>query len=264
VFTTIKAAKQAGYRTRKKWEYGGQEVTVKGRLLVRHPKAAVSKTEWSKRGYRVLDEAVPHSSRTFAFKSGASYTYDVYRDDQLKPKRTLVVRPPVLINVLAAVWVINRRTKRCRDQASNWYAKGAHSRAASAKEEKEQLNKLKSQALHYLVAEGRLKIVANHRFPDKNWAEVLKGDGYTFHRPCATKEGEAPDLINEIEAKPRGSKEPRLKDALFTINHFLEGKAKVGVFAWPEKIRPRWLSRHVDEPDDDQDDDQDDEDEWGF
>src|SRR6266404_1097013 len=79
MFNTIKAAKQVGFRERKDWEYGGEEITVKGRLLVRNPKEALSQTEWSKRGYRVRRDAQPHSYR-YGFTGQRRVTYDVYRD----------------------------------------------------------------------------------------------------------------------------------------------------------------------------------------
>jgi hypothetical protein len=43
--------------------------------------------------------------------------------------------------------------------------------------------------------------------------------------------------ICEIEAQPRDSKEPRLKDALHTIEEYLRGKPKADVFEWPRRPR---------------------------
>jgi hypothetical protein len=36
-FTTIKEATHAGFRARKPWEYGGEEISLKGRTLARTP-----------------------------------------------------------------------------------------------------------------------------------------------------------------------------------------------------------------------------------
>ena len=63
-FATIKAAMAAGYRPSKEWEYGGQGVVVKGRLLVRDPKEALSKTAWWKRGFRPRAGVEPHCVRS--------------------------------------------------------------------------------------------------------------------------------------------------------------------------------------------------------
>jgi hypothetical protein len=237
MFTTIKAAIQAGFRERKDWEYGGEEIIVKGRLLVRNPKEALSQTEWAKRGYRVRQDTQPHCYRAVHFIGRRSVTYAVYRDDQVEPKRQVSSTPSKLIDILAAVWVINRRAKRCRDLASSHYQSGTHGFAGTVKNEKLELYRLKGQALHYLLDEGQLEIVGYHCFPSGNCAEVLKGGGYAFHRPCPDQVNETAKQIEEIEAKPRGSKEPRLKDALHTVKVYLCGKPEGDVFEWPQKDR---------------------------
>jgi RNase P/RNase MRP subunit p29 len=234
MFTKIKAAMQVGFRERKGWEYGGEEITVKGRLLVRNPIEAVSKTEWSKRGYRVRQDAQPHCYRSIHFTGRGSVTYAVYRDDQVESKRRVSLMPPTLIDALSAVWAINRRAKRCHDLASSHYKSGTHGFSAMVKNEKLELYRLKGQALHYLRKQRRLETAGYHRFPSGNWAEVLEGGGYTFHRPCPDRSDETAKEIDEIEAKPRGSKEPRLKDALHTIKVYLGGKPEVDVFEWPQ------------------------------
>jgi hypothetical protein len=239
VFKTIKEALQTGFRQRKDWEYGGEEITVKGRLLVRNPKGALSQTEWSKRGYRVRNDAKPHSQRSFYSTERGHLTYDVYREDQVEPKRRVTPMPPKGIDILAAVWVINRRAKRCRELASSHYKSHTHDFAATAKEEKLELYRLKGQALHYLFAEGRLAIVGYHRFRGDNWAEVLAGGGYDFHRPCPAQVANTSKAIDQIEAKPRGSKEPRLKDARYTVEEYLRDKPQVDVYEWPAPIRTR-------------------------
>ena len=76
----------------------------------------------------------------------------------------------------------------------------------------------------------------------------MKCDGYSFHRPCPPIEGVVPEERGQIEAKPRGAKEPRLKDALHTIAKYLEGKPLLDVYRWPPAIRIRDSNR------DDQDD----------
>jgi hypothetical protein len=237
MFETIRAAKEAGFRQRKEWEYGGEEITVKGRLLVRDPEAALSRTEWSRQGFRVCRDAEPHAHRFAYFERGGHRHYPVYREDQVIPKREVSRTEPVRIDVLAAVWVLNRRAKRCRDLAQAYYQRRAHGFARAAKNEKLELYRLKGQALHHLLAEGRLAVAGHHRFAGGHWAEVLRGEGYTFHRPCPAKSDAAAVELGEIEAKPRGSKEPRLKDARHTVAAYLAGKPEVRVFEWPEKDR---------------------------
>ena len=78
-----------------------------------------------------------------------------------------------------------------------------------------------------------------HHFPGGNWAEVLRGEGYTFHRPCPVRDAEEGEPIEEIEAKPRAAEEPRLKDALHTAGVYLAGKRRVEVFEWPRRPKAR-------------------------
>ena len=239
MFTTIKRAMKAGYRERKAWEYGGEEITVKGRLLVRNPHEALSRTEWSKRGFNVRKVAQPHCNRSVYSTERGHISYEVYRKDQVEPKRQVSYTPANLIDLLSAVWVINRRAKRSRDLASCHYQSGTHGFARSVKNEKLELYRLKGRALHYLLAEGQLEIAGCHRFPGGNWAEVVKCGGYTFHRPCPHRTDGTAKQLDDIEAKPRESKEPRLKDALYSVKEFLKGKPKVKVFEWPQKVRTR-------------------------
>jgi hypothetical protein len=232
-FKTLKAAREAGFCEREDYHYGGEEIIVKGHLLVRNAKAAVSRTEWSKRGFRVGRDAIPHARCSVYSMNLGHLIYDVYREDQVEPKRRAA--PPKQIDILAAVWVINRRAKRCRDLASTHYATGTHGLTAAVKQEKLELYRMKGQALHYLHSEGRLTIVGYHRFPGGNWAEVLHGSAYVFHRPCPAQASGTAAEIEEIEAKPRRSKEPRLKDARHTVEEYLRDRPEVEVFEWPQK-----------------------------
>jgi hypothetical protein len=97
---------------------------------------------------------------------------------------------------------------------------------------------LKAQALQHLLVEGRLQLAGYHHFPEGQWAAVLSGEGHTFHRPYPDGAGETSCEIDVIDAKPREAKEPRLKDALYTVRHYLSGKPEVQVYQWPARIRP--------------------------
>ncbi len=261
-FLTIKAAKQAGFHERKEWEYGGEEILVKNHRLVRNPEEAISETAWSKRGYRLKADAEPHCTRSVRSHSASTQLiYPVYRDDQVEPKRQQNLMPAAIINILPALWVINRRAKRCREMAKSHYRHGSHGFAATCKDEKEEMYRLKGQALHYLLEEQRLILVGHHRFPGGIWAELLQGEGFTFHRPCQPQEGAAAEDRSEIEAKPRGTKEPRLKDAIHTVTAYLADKPEVTTFEWPSKQQssPDLLEEGETELDDDGDDYYDDE-----
>ena len=81
--------------------------------------------------------------------------------------------------VLAALFTLNRRAKRCRDLAQTYYQNGMHGFAGKMKE-KEGIYYLKRQVLHYLLEAGILVGGKFHKFPGGNWAEILRSDGYTF------------------------------------------------------------------------------------
>jgi len=95
---------------------------------------------------------------------------------------------------------------------------------------------LKSQALHFLVQEGRLRIDGYHRFPG-GWAEILIGEGFRFHRPCEKPVGSTAIRLEGIDAKPRGAHEPQLKDAVLTLKQYLEGRPEASTFQWPAPAR---------------------------
>lgn len=238
-FATCAAAKQAGFRELRPWEYGGTQITVKGKRLARNPETAKSESAWSREAFRVREGEQPHAVVRRQVAGRETKTYPVYRRDQVEPKRRFTPKAPVAIDVLAAVWTVNRRTKRLREAAKKHYRRRNHGFAGRSKDEKLELYRLKGQALHYLLAEQRLTVTAYHRFPDGNWAEVLTGEGYTFHRPCADPGREPDNDIDTIEARPRGRREPRLKDAVHTLREYLSDKPRVPVYQWQPRERAR-------------------------
>lgn len=237
---------------RKPREYGGLQILVKNRLLVRNPKEAVSATEWSRRGYRVRRGEQPHAWVSGRF-GGRHQEWAVFRHDQVEPKCKVAQRPATRIDILAAVWVINRRAKRCGKLATTYYGAGQHGLAANAKAQKKELYDVKGRALHYLLAEGKLTVSGYHRFPAGNWAEVLCGGAYIFHRPCPEQPEDAGTRIEDIEAKPRGLNEPRLKDARLTLRDYLAGKPVVDLFRWEPRTRNERYHRFDDVEHDDDD-----------
>jgi len=109
--------------------------------------------------------------------------------------------------VLAALFTLNRRAKRCRDLAQVYYRSGMHGFASDMKREKNRIYDLKGQILHYMLENGVLVGGKYHRFEFGNWAELLQGSGYSFHRPCPPRESlpEA-ETLESIEAKPKKCK----------------------------------------------------------
>ncbi len=167
-----------------------------------------------------------------------------------------LARKKAKLDVLAALFTLNRRAKRCRDSAGDFYERGMHGLAGDAKREKERIYRLKGQALHYLVESGRLKVAAVHQFQGGTHAEVLEGEGYRFHRPCPdpVEISEGVVLLESVEAKPKAAKEPTLKVAYSVIEDFLDDKDEVEVYQWPPRTRYR---DYEDEEEDEYEDERD-------
>ena len=146
--------------------------------------------------------------------------------------------PAETVPVLAAVWAVNRRAKRCRDLAEASHANREYDAAGWYAMMKKGLYDLKAQALSYLFDAGQLQPVGLHRFPDDRWAEVLQGGGYCFHKLC-----DEPDDVNEdvpsmahIKAKPVEATEPRHQDAVAAMKAFLCGRPRVAVYEWDDDV----------------------------
>jgi hypothetical protein len=163
--------------------------------------------------------------------------WDVYRRDQVVPVMRRRQQPPRKVAILLAVWTANRTAKRYRDAASACYKSRKHSFASMYRQKKEELYTLKGQALHYLLEEGVVHVVGLHRFEGGNWAEVVAGDGYRFHYPCADPDDPPDSTCDKIESEPKGSNEAKLKDAIFTIEMYLEGRPVVENYSWPSRVR---------------------------
>jgi hypothetical protein len=162
--------------------------------------------------------------------------------------------------ILAALFTLNRRAKRCRDLAATYYSNGMHGLAGQMRREKQRIYDLKGQVLHHLMESGELSGGKYHQFEFGNWAEVLEGSGYRFHRPCPPPElTSESEVIESVEAKPKSAKEPALDVAFEVVENFLKGRDRVAVYEWPAKPR---TSRHYRWSDDDFDDDLDDEGDW--
>ena len=103
------------------------------------------------------------------------------------------------------------------DAAQTYYRKRMHGLAGEAKKRKINLYNLKDIGIAYAHKHGLIDVEKIH-------AKLIlyRGGGYCFHSTLAPKtvniENAASDEPLRIEAKPRGAKEPRLKDAILTLS----------------------------------------------
>ncbi len=200
-----------------------------------------NKGQWAKEGFKPKSGEEPFRIKKYR-GDGFTGEHHLYTADQMVAiKRKPAPKPAELIDTLAAVFEVTRYAKRCRDAASRCYQSDVHGFAGSWRNRKDEMYRLKGQALHYLLADGRLEHSGYHLFEGK-WAELLTGGGYSFHRPCPSQ----PDVdiqslpsLADIEAKPKESAEPRLTDAVFTLEQYLSGKKQVQVYEWPVRKKKK-------------------------
>jgi hypothetical protein len=177
------------------------------------------------------------------------------------------------IGILPALHILNRKAKQLRDAARKAYASGDFSSAELAARKRE-LYWLKGQALEWLKREGKLQLVGYHVFDAKrvgdkfisgNFAEVLAGEGYRFHRPAPKPDdlGQEVVALDEIPAKEK-LKAWQVEQAAKAVRGFLQGREEVELFKWEPRQhfnrRPRhcheWAADSFDGNDDEFDDDE--------
>jgi hypothetical protein len=221
-FATIKQAKAAGFHQPKPEEYGGEVLVVKGHRLVRNCEIAKSRSEWSELDYCVPKDAVPHA-KVHMYRIGH---YDVFRFDQVVPKRKTSIPPAVrheisCVSLCAAIYSVNQSAKRYRDGASNAYFHSAHGTAGMCREEKEELYRLKDRGIAEAIRRGWLIPDAMH-----GGLVVYRGGGYCFHSRLVAQGVELNADENSEhffrEARPRESHAMRVMDAKATLGQLPE------------------------------------------
>jgi hypothetical protein len=124
-------------------------------------------------------------------------------------------------NILMAIWSVNRAAKRRRDAAESSYHSDLHGFAGAHKEAKARYYRLKDRGIAWLAHHGHLTAAYRH-----SQLVVWLGGGFSFHSTLAPRDAALPETSAELvrmEAKPAGSREMRLVDAVA----LLEGLASV-------------------------------------
>lgn len=123
---------------------------------------------------------------------------------------------PKPCDLLAAIFAVNRATKRWRDASQNYYRSGMKALASNAKRKKESLYNLKDRGICNALQAGRITAIERHA-----GLCLYEGAGYRFHSTLVPKGAELPERDADrpilIEAKPQGSREPRQMDAIATL-----------------------------------------------
>jgi len=136
------------------------------------------------------------------------------------PARKVKIVEPKTVDLLAAIFGVNRSAKRYRDAAQMNYRSGAHGFAGNCKERKQALYILEDRGIVEACRLGRLKAEGTHGV-----LTVYRGEGYCFHsllRPLGPSlpalEFDANDAgCLFVEQKLKSAREPRLKDSIATL-----------------------------------------------
>jgi hypothetical protein len=200
----------------------------------------LSRKAWKERGRSVPRDAKPARIERWSYPGSGSGERHLFTFDQTKAIRKKH-EPQILSDVIGCLFTLNRRAKRCRDQAQSYYRWAMHGFAGKRREEKEECYDLKDQALAHLLAEGKLRETdENNRIPDGNIAQVVTDGRFSFHRPVpGLPPGAALTSLDIVEAKPKDFREPRIVDAIATVRAYLEGKPILTIYRWPERTKPK-------------------------
>ena len=232
-FKTKKAARQAGLRTKEDWlkrekspdgkwrkpiipRIDAMPVTVKGDSFYRPEdcEEVISETEAKRRRLKISNGAQPVTELYYRY---CGYN-PVYRLSDFVPIPIRKEIPPKEIDLLPAIFTVNKAAKRFRDQAESYYKKEQHGFAGDRKSKKSKLYHLKDRGIACACRSGKLTFDGFH-----GGLATYSGEGYSFHS-ALVPEGLLPVKNDNtksdkvfIEAVPKGTNEARLKDAVFTL-----------------------------------------------
>jgi hypothetical protein len=201
----------------------------------------LTRKAWKERGRSVPRDARPARIEPWYYPgsgSGERHLFAFEQTKEIRKKR----EPKVLADIVGCLFTLNRRAKRCRDQAQKYYRRRMYGFAAKRREEKEECYELKDQALAHLIAEGKLHETNEyHIFPGGNVARVVTDGRFWFHRPMPgpPPAGATLTSLELVEAKPKDFREPRIVDAIATVQAYPKGKPIPTTFRWPERTRPK-------------------------
>ena len=122
------------------------------------------------------------------------------------------------IDLLAAIWTVTRSAKRYRDAAQAAYQAKAHGFAGVHRRKKEHLYALKDRGIAQAYLDGRIVPEAM-----VGPLTVYRGEGYCYHsllQPTSWEPQEEEIAEGDplrVEAKPKTSGEPLLRDAMATL-----------------------------------------------
>lgn len=219
MFKLKKNAREAGYLTEDEW-LKKRRVVKRGEennyILVKGCKfyqLGVTEAVLSKKpGFK----ASPGSRPVRRYDSPYGYSYPVYRESDIVPVRQYNKVEPQLIDLLAAIFTVNRAAKRYRDAAISCYECDEYSLARANKRRKEYLYELKDRGIYQAYADKLVSLVGKH-----GDFYVYRGNGYVFHsllRPWKIDDNLPTDDGDIYVARRDKTEKYRLKDAVYTLH----------------------------------------------
>lgn len=263
---TKKHARQAGYIGERQLHTqscrtiprrGAEPVVIKGELFFVETdcERLLNKTEARNLGLRV-----PRGVEPVEWRSWKYGYFGLWRKSDLVPVARRAEKSPArAIDLLAAVFSVNRSAKRYRDAAGSCYSSGTHGLAKAAKLRKELLYRLKDRGIAEAFRQGRIQFVGRN-----GTLALYQGEGYSFHSrllpPGQSDELGDTDAPVFVEAKAKTLKEARLKDAILTLEP-LPDPVGFTVLSVPSYEKPTRFARYhiCDEDEEEWDDEWDDE-----
>jgi hypothetical protein len=175
--------------------------------------AELIESGWTRNQIKHLGEA------DLVLRVGWGNRYHWLRDrTAIKPPKRKAPTP-IEVDVLAAIFTVNRAAKRYRDAAQSLYKKRAHGLSGYSKRRKEELYELKDAGIVHAYLAGHLQYCGVH-----GSLAIYRGEGYCFHSTLQPSEhADAQSGMRDsapffVEAKPKGLSESRLIDALLTLS----------------------------------------------
>lgn len=215
---TKKEAKEKGYHTVEEWLRKDRVViqindgvSVKGSVYydIDATERLISKLH--KPGYKVREDAEPIKEK----RAYHGYYFDLYRESDFIPIQKRKEIEPQPIDILAAIFTVNRASKRYRDAAESHYGNKQHGLARHSKELKNYLYCLKDKGIKYAYTNGLISCDGK-----QGGLYIYTGSGYIFHSPIYPRGIEVEAITAEddiwVDAKPKTEKY-RLKDAIYTL-----------------------------------------------
>lgn len=288
-FKTKKAARESNYRTYDEWlrrdflpTEGAESITVKGDDFYHESlcEPLLTKKALKEMGLKVPEEAEPAK---WKYYQNMSTHHPIYRQSDGVPVKKRKEIPPEKIDLLLAIFVVNKAAKRSRDASQSLYlsAKKCFSRNDRRKKnslhnlsrvqkfQKENLYELKEKGIMHAYEKGLITPVGNH-----GGFLLYRGDGFSFHSRIAPenisiepiRDG-ADEETFMIPATVKEKGEPRLKDAVFTLEELPD--IEEGFYIFREPFKPDCgnhedeTTRYEYETSDEESKDSEDEDEWG-